>query len=328
MTQKSLDKDLLDKIARCNQLAEGVLREDLPEEAHGQLITFYLNCRFFCKLSELFDTPFRMVYRNQGKKDCRATILCLDPAPLLKEGFEKCQSAILFSATLSPMDYFRKVLIQTEKSVNFLEMDSPFAPENCPIQVRPDINTRYRGREESLPRLVQAISEGVSSSGGNHLVFFPSYRYLDMTAELWERTYPNLPLHLQRGGMSEDDRSEFLQRFEQALSREEPLLAFAVMGGIFGEGIDLPGDLLKGVTIVGVGLPGLGVERDLLKEYYQELGMNGYDFAYRLPGWNRVLQATGRVIRKESDKGIVQLLDDRFGHSSYRRLFPRHWFLC
>jgi DNA excision repair protein ERCC-2 len=323
------DKDLLDRIFRFNQLAEESLRSDLPEETYSLLIKFYLDTRFFTKLSEFYGEPFRFLIRSEKKKDCRVSLLCLDPAPLLKEGFEKCRSSILFSATLTPMDYFQQILIEKElgekKTVRQREMPSPFDPLNCPVILRPDINTRYKGREESLPRLVEAIAEGLELGKGNHLVFFPSYRYLKMTKEKWEETFPDKELHIQTGRMSEEERHAFLARFTHAMEAGESLLAFAVMGGIFGEGIDLPGELLKGVTVVGVGLPGLGKERDLLKDYYQDKGMNGFDYAYRLPGWNRVLQAAGRVIRNESDTGIIQLLDDRFSYAGYRKLFPSYW---
>lgn len=330
------DKDMLDRVQRFNQLAEENLRSQLPEETHALLVSFYLDTRFFSKMAELWGdpqkgSPFRFLLRSAGKRECAATLLCLDPAPLLKEGFAKVKSAVLFSATLTPMDYFQEILIdpglKEEKEIRHREMASPFDPRNCPIIIRRDINTRYKGREESLDRLVEAISEGLERGGGNHLVFFPSYRYLQSARERWEERYPQRGLLIQTGNMSEEERALFLDRFNHALDAGTPLLAFAVMGGIFGEGIDLPGDLLKGVTVVGVGLPGLGIERDLLKEHYRNKGLNGFDYAYRLPGWNRVLQAAGRVIRKESDSGIIQLLDDRFTQPGYRRLFPRHWLI-
>ncbi|MDC7224252.1 MAG: ATP-dependent DNA helicase [Spirochaetales bacterium] len=322
------DKTLLQKVQRFNQLAEENLREDLPPEAFSLLMKFYLETRFFSRLSELFGSSFRFVLESRGKRDCQASLLCLHPAPLLKEGFDKCASAVLFSATLSPLDYFQKVLLETDREVRRVVMPSPFDPRHCPVIIRTDINTRYRGREESLGRLIGAIRRGRGECQGNHLVFFPSYRYLESARELWEQTYPEEEILVQTGGMDEEARQTFLNRFATARDEGHSLLAFAVMGGIFGEGIDLPGDLLTGVTVVGVGLPGIGPERDLLKEYYDELGWEGYDFAYRLPGWNRVLQAAGRVIRKESDRGIVQLIDDRFVHGVYRKLYPPHWLIA
>ncbi|MBN2628617.1 MAG: ATP-dependent DNA helicase [Spirochaetales bacterium] len=321
------DKPFLDKIQRFNQLAEENLREDLPPETYSLLMKFYLDTRFFSRLSELFGEPFRFVLTAKGKKNCEAALLCLHPAPLLKEGFEKCRSAVLFSATLSPADYFQRILLDTDREVRRLDMESPFEPRNCPVILRTDINTRYRGRKESLDRLVEAIKTGREMGRGNHLVFFPSYRYLESARERWEELYPDRKLLIQTGGMSEEAREAFLNRFKEAVDTGKPLLAFAVMGGIFGEGIDLPGDLLTGVTVVGTGLPGICLERDLLKEFYEKTEGRGFDFAYRLPGWNRVLQAAGRVIRKETDRGIIQLIDDRFAHGDYRRLYPAHWHI-
>jgi len=319
------DKPFLDGIQRFNQLAEENLREDLPPETYSLLMPFYLDTRFFARIAELFGKPYRFVLTARGKKNCEAALLCLHPAPLLKEGFDKCRSAVLFSATLTPADYFQKILLDTDREVRRLDMASPFDPENCPVIIRTDINTRYRGREESLDRLILAIREGREMSRGNHLVFFPSYRYLESARERWEETWPGEALLIQTGGMGEEAREEYLGRFAAAREEGRPLLAFAVMGGIFGEGIDLPGDLLTGVTVVGTGLPGIGLERDLLKEYYQETLGEGFDFAYRLPGWNRVLQAAGRVIRKETDRGVIQLIDDRFTQPAYRKLYPPHW---
>ena len=324
---KEPDKNLLDKIQRFNQLAEENLREDLPPETFSLLMSFYLDTRFFSRIAELYGDPFRFVLESRGKRDCEAALLCLHPAPLLKEGFEKCRSAVLFSATLTPQEYFQEILLDTEKEIRRAVMESPFDPRNCPVLIRTDINTRYRGREESLDLLVRAIHQGRVQGQGNHLVFFPSYRYLESARERWTETYPREEILVQTGGMGEEEREEYLARFFTAREKNKPLLAFAVMGGIFGEGIDLPGDLLTGVTVVGVGLPGIGPERELLKEYYDQRGMNGFDYAYRLPGWNRVLQAAGRLIRKETDRGIIQLIDDRFGHSVYRRLYPPHWFI-
>jgi DNA excision repair protein ERCC-2 len=318
------DKNLLEKLGRFNQLAEENLREDLPPEIQSLLMKFYLDIRFFRHIAELFGTPFRYVIRNKGKKDCQVSLQCLHPAPLLKEGFEKCASAILFSATLTPPEYFRKILFLPEIEIRQIKLPSPFNPHNCPVFILPGINTRYRGREESLSQLIEAIRTGREKCFGNHIVFFPSYRYLEMAQNKWENIYSEKIL-IQTGGMDEKARENFLTAFSDARKKKKSLLAFAVMGGIFGEGVDLPGDLLTGVTIVGVGLPGIGLERDLLKDYYQEEGLNGYDYAYRLPGWNRVLQAAGRVIRQETDRGIIQLIDDRFDQSFYKKLYPPHW---
>ncbi|MBI5351496.1 MAG: hypothetical protein HZB50_02530 [Chloroflexi bacterium] len=158
---------------------------------------------------------------------------------------------------------------------------------------------------------------------GNYLVYFPSYAYLSAVLELLKERLPDNQLIVQDRAMTEAEREAFLTRFSS--SNQETLVGLAVMGGIFGEGIDLVGERLIGVVVVGVGIPQLGLERDLIKEYFDHQMSSGFAYAYQYPGFNRVLQATGRVIRSETDRGIIVLIDDRFTHSRYRHLFPSHW---
>ncbi|MEJ2037693.1 MAG: helicase C-terminal domain-containing protein [Desulfosarcinaceae bacterium] len=158
---------------------------------------------------------------------------------------------------------------------------------------------------------------------GNYLLFFPSYDYLAMVQEQFSRDNGNVEILLQTSDMDERQREAFLARFQESLERS--LVGFAVMGGIFGEGIDLKGDRLTAAAVVGVGLPGICLQRDLIREYYDQNGGRGFAFAYKYPGINRVLQAAGRVIRSEKDRGVVLLIDRRYGQSSYHELLPAHW---
>jgi DNA excision repair protein ERCC-2 len=158
---------------------------------------------------------------------------------------------------------------------------------------------------------------------GNYLVFFPSYAYLAAVLELLKEKLPQRQLLVQDRGMTEAARETFLAQF--SATNQETLVGLAVMGGIFGEGIDLVGDRLIGAVIVGVGVPQVCLERDLIKDYFDLQNVNGFAYAYQYPGFNRVLQATGRVIRMEADRGIIVLIDERFTHTRYRHLFPAHW---
>jgi len=185
------------------------------------------------------------------------------------------------------------------------------------------IRTHFKARAETLSEVVEAIRALVQGRAGNYLVYLPSYQYLTAVQEQFHAMEPTVPMLVQSPGMSERERGAFLAAF--GVEHGETLVGFAVMGGIFGEGIDLVGDRLIGAVIVGVGLPQLCVERDLIRDYFQEKGGRGFEYAYTFPGMNRVLQATGRVIRSETDRGAVLLIDARFAELRYRRLFPHFW---
>ena len=187
------------------------------------------------------------------------------------------------------------------------------------------VSTRYKRRAESLGALIEMIYALVSANPGNHLIFFPSYQYMNMAYKAFSIAYPEIELVLQAPGMTEAEREEFLARFSDDEPARSPLVGFVVMGGIFGEGIDLEGKRLTGAVIVGVGLPGISLENELIRAYFNLLDGTGFEFAYLYPGITRVLQAAGRVIRSETDKGAVLLMDERYATARYRRLLPAHW---
>ena len=203
------------------------------------------------------------------------------------------------------------------------QLASPFPPENLAVLVHDRILTRFKARARTLPDVAQAIAAVTQERRGNYLVYFPSYQYLRAVQEQFQALHPAVRLLAQRPGMSEAEREAFLAAF--AADHTETLVGFAVMGGIFGEGIDLAGERLIGAVIVGVGLPQLCLERNLIRDLFQHNLGSGFDYAYTYPGMNRVLQATGRVIRSETDCGVVLLLDTRFAEPRYRRLFPAWW---
>jgi DNA excision repair protein ERCC-2 len=185
------------------------------------------------------------------------------------------------------------------------------------------ISTKYAQRADSYAAIADAIETVCSTHAGNYLVYFPSHAYLAAVLELLKERLPERQLLVQDRAMTEAERGAFLDQF--STSNQETLVGLAVMGGIFGEGIDLVGERLIGVVVVGVGVPQLGLERDLIKEYFDQQSGSGFAYAYQYPGFNRVQQATGRVIRAETDRGIIVLIDDRFTHARYRQLFPSHW---
>jgi DNA excision repair protein ERCC-2 len=190
--------------------------------------------------------------------------------------------------------------------------------------VQDRISTLYKERANSVAEVARSIAALIQAHSGNYMVYFPSYEYLNQVCARFEAIQPaGCRVLTQTPGMKEPEREAFMAAFDGA--QEGTLLGFAVMGGIFGEGIDLTGDRLVGAIIVGVGMPQLCLERDLIRDHFQKTRGTGFDFAYTFPGMNRVLQAAGRVIRGETDRGVVMLVDTRFAQGRYRRLFPAWW---
>jgi DNA excision repair protein ERCC-2 len=220
------------------------------------------------------------------------------------------------------MDYFMKLLTGDEDHPKRI-FQSPFPVENVSLLIHNGIATRYEQRVDSYTAIAATIETICSAHVGNYLVFFPSYAYLDAVLERLKESLPETQLLVQDRGMTEAAREAFLAQF--SAGNQATLVGLAVMGGIFGEGIDLVGDRLIGAVVVGVGVPQVCLERDLIKDYFDRHNGSGFAYSYQYPGFNRVLQATGRVIRTEADRGIIVLIDERFTHARYRHLFPTHW---
>ncbi len=297
--------------------AETWLACNEPADFRDSLLELYFRLHSFQRTAELYDE--RYVTIIEPGRSVRVRLFCLDPSFLLRQALARGKAAVFFSATLTPVDYYRALLGGSEED-RWLQLPSPFPPQHLAVLVQDRIRTHLKARAESLADVVQAIAALVEGRRGNYLAYFPSYQYLTTVQEQFHALHPAVPILVQRPGMSETEREEFLAAF--AAEHDDTLLGFAVMGGVFGEGIDLVGDRLIGAIIVGVGLPQLCVERDLIRDYFQEQTGAGFDYAYTFPGMNRVLQATGRVIRSETDRGVVLLIDARFAEQRYRRLFP------
>ena len=225
-----------------------------------------------------------------------------------------------------PAAYFQHLLGCDNETGGGLALPSPFPPENLCLMISDRVSTRYRERDRSIPLVTSLIARSVRSLSGRFLVFFPSYQYMTQVHAAFSDEAPDIHTLVQTPGMAEVERLAFLDRFDRR--QEDTLVGFAVLGGVFGEGIDLRGDRLHGAIIVGPGLPAICFERELLKSHFQKKYGRGFEYAYQFPGFIRVLQAAGRVIRSESDRGLVLLIDQRFGNPGYRSLMPRHWQPC
>ena len=322
LVEYELPEDLLKAVSKFAQKAEDWLALNQSAEFRQELLDFYFACNNYLRTAEYFDTFYVSYFERRGQSDLKAKLFCLDPAPMLAAPLERSQSTIFFSATLLPLDYFKKLLTGSSDHPA-RAFRSPFPPENVRLLVHNRISTKYRQRADSYAPIASAIETICNAHTGNYLVFFPSYAYMDAVFELIRERLPEEQLLIQNRGMTESEREDFLNQF--STDNSETMIGFAVMGGIFGEGIDLVGERLIGAIVVGVGLPQIGFERDLIKSYFDEQNGNGFAYAYQYPGFNRVLQATGRVIRTETDRGIIVLIDERFAHGRYRRLFPAHW---
>lgn len=268
------------------------------------------------RAADAFDDTCRLIARPQ---DQSVTVFCADPSGRLRTDLRTLRSAVFFSATLAPMEYFRD-LLGGEAGDESAVFDSPFAPDQMRLRILPTDIT-YKNRAASLEAVATAVAEHVQSVPGNHLIFCPSMAYLDDLSAKIQALLPGANLMSQTAGMLDADRSAFLDSFQSASRRT----ALAVLGGIFSEGIDLPGDRLVGVTVIGTGLPRLCLERDILQAHFEKTKGSGFDYAYRFPGMQRVLQAAGRLIRTETDKGSALLIDQRFLEPRHRILFPSWW---
>ena len=300
--------------------SETWLARNEPADFRESLLELYFRLYAFQRAAEPYDERFVTI--TEPGRSIRVRIFCLDPSFLLRQALARGKAAIFFSATLTPIDYYRALLGGSEDDP-LLQLPSPFPPQHLAVLVQDRIRTHLKARAETLSEVIQAIASLVEGRRGNYIAYFPSYQYLTAVQEQFHSRHPAVPILVQRPGMSEPEREAFLAAF--AAEHGETLVGFAVMGGVFGEGIDLVGDRLIGAIIVGVGLPQLCVERDLIRDYFEEKTGAGFDYAYTFPGMNRVLQATGRVIRSETDRGVVLLIDARFNEQRYRRLFPAWW---
>ena len=296
----------------------------------GELQRFYFDLLQFLRMSDSFDQCSLFDITKTGKsvngtlKEVRAgTVLCLRniiPAAFLQPRWAAAKSAILFSATLTPWNFYHETL-GLPQNTGFIDVPSPFKAEQLSVRIISDISTRYRDRAASLSPIVDLISDQYREKPGNYLAFFSSFDYLQKVILLFTERYPEIPAWKQTRGMKEAERDEFLARFIPSGRG----IGFAVLGGAFAEAIDLPGERLAGAFIATLGLPQINSVNEQIKQRMNAVFSAGYDYTYLFPGIQKVVQAAGRVIRTHSDKGTLYLIDDRFGQRKVLRLFPAWW---
>jgi len=318
--------------ALCFHIAN--ILSELEDRGKRRILSeFYFEARFFLTILEsYYDDAYILEATRSGicendQYDVTVRLDCLDASEKICNVLKDAHNAVFFSATMSPAQYYQSMIVGKDISFSkMLQLPSPFPPENLQVLVINDIKTTYQERHFTAETISGTILRMVRGHKENFMVFFPSFAYMEMVYERLMKEslkIPDMEIMMQRPGMGEDEKKRYLTRFDS--HGRKTLLGLAVLGGHFGEGIDLAGDRLKGAFIVGVGLPQISKEREILSQYFQNKFHDGFAYAYKFPGWEKVLQAAGRVIRNEEDKGFIVLMDERYSREDYVMLYPEHW---
>lgn len=320
-------------INECDKKLQKGAMHKLPQD----LLELYFRGYNFNKICELFDERY-ITYGDQVEGDLILKLFCIDPSYLIDNMISTCKSIIFFSATLMPIDYYKYMLGGTDERA--IALRSPFDTKRALKLIATDVSTRYQHRQSSYKKICEYMIKVSKQKVGNYIVFFPSYKYMKDVYNYYElykeeskgqqhsinsvdiddNTYELPTIHVQDTNMDEASREDFLNKFHPHPTQTH--IGFCVLGGIFSEGIDLTEDRLIGVIVVGVGLPQIGLERDLIKYHFEERDKEGYHYAYTYPGMNKVLQAVGRLIRTKKDKGVILMIDDRLNTPLYNGLMP------
>ena len=302
-----------------------LFREHRDASFREELLDFYFEISDFVSTFEGMDDDY-VVYADFNEEEhLSLNLFCVNPARNLQSMIDRGRSAVFFSATLLPVDYYKK-LFTTREETYAVYARSPFASEQKVVIVGSDVSTRYRSRGASMYRkIARYIHDTAMARRGNYMAFFPSYKFMTDVLSIYRTEFDEADINwvAQSRYMNEMDREIFLENFYE--DPEMTMVGFCVMGGVFAEGIDLVGSRLIGAIVVGCGLPQVGTRTELLRTYYEEKTGDGFNYAYLYPGMNKVLQSAGRVIRTDQDRGVIVLLDDRFLTADCLRMFPREW---
>ncbi len=323
-----VEPEVLEKAEKLADAYKGFLSEDTCRDEKEKTLEVFFAVNFFVQMAYLSE-QHPASYKSYAEADGRNVVVflaCTDPSPLIRAVSDSVRSVTFFSATLCPFDYYTELLGHMTENDRFIRLPSPFPAENQLVAVYGGISTRLRDREGSYGHAAEIIYSSIKSKTGNYLAFFPSFRYLCDVLDAFEDAHPEIRTVVQKQGMDREARDDFLSSFDS--HGDETLLGFAVCGGVFSEGIDLVGEKLSGVIVLGTGMPSISFERDLVRSAYEtpEDRTRGFRYAYTYPGLNRVFQASGRVIRTENDKGFIVLADERFTSPEYTKQFPGTWF--
>ncbi len=312
-------EELLKKLRKFISFGDEWLESNKNHKEFKEILDLYFQTVSFIRISEIIDENF-CYYIEKLNNKFRIKLYCINPADILAETTKDTGSVIFFSATLTPLKYFRYIL-GGDDSDHLLKLTSPFNEDNLNISIINNISLKYSVRDANINQVCNYINTIVNRKEGNYMIFFPSYKYMHKVYEEYIDLYNAENIVIQEQNMSESEHIDFINKFED----NKNITAFTVIGGAFSEGIDLTYDKLIGVAIIGTGIPQICLERNLIKELFDKKHNMGFQFAYMYPGFNKVLQASGRVIRTELDVGTLVLIDSRFNQSRYCKLFPEHW---
>jgi DNA excision repair protein ERCC-2 len=308
----------------CAEIADAMAEH--PDGVHEDLQNFYFDALHFTRLAEsfgehsLFDITLQAAHGDQ-----RSSLLCVRnviPAPFLQTRFAAAHTATLFSATLSPWHFHADTLGLPDDTVA-IDVESPFEAQQLNVQIARRISTRYQHRERSLQPIAELMARQYEEKPGNYLAFFSSFDYMQKAWQLFNERHPQVPTWQQARGMDEKARADFLQRF----TPDGCGIGFAVLGGAFAEGIDLPGERLIGAFVATLGLPQINPVNEQMRLRMETVFGAGYDYTYLYPGLQKVVQAAGRVIRTQNDRGVLHLIDDRYADNKVLALLPSWWKL-
>ncbi len=320
---ESLPEDLLRALQQCIGLIQEQMNQ-APAQIDPQVLQFFYQALQFSRVAELFDEHFLFdISQRQGPRQRRLATLSLrnvTPARLLAPRMQAARSVTLFSATLSPRHFYSDLLGMPADTA-WLEVAAPFRAEQLQVRIASQVSTRYQQRQASLAPIVQLIAEQYARMPGNYLAFFSSFEYLQQVAGLLAEQHAQIPLWCQEPGMDEAARQGFLDRFVA----DGRGVGFAVLGGAFGEGVDLPGTRLIGAFVATLGLPQVNPVNEQFKQRLGRQFGAGFDYAYLYPGVRKVIQAAGRVIRGDQDRGVLVLIDERFAEPRVQQMFPGWW---
>ncbi len=309
---------LLNALRNMNRTLDEWLKRNKKNENYSSVLDLFFQSSSFLKMSELYCGDFD--YYAGDEDGFKVKLFCKNPSNVLREINETVRSVVFFSATLIPLKYYSSILGGKDDD-NVIRFNSPFDSKSLDLILNRGISMKYREREKNAEKICLLINRYINVKKGNYIIFFPSYTHMREISDLYSQYFDMDNITVQKPNMTEDEYGKLISGFYKSDKR----VVFSVIGGVLSEGIDLVEEFLIGVMILGVGLPRINFESDLVMEYYRERYNTGFEFSYMYPGFNKVLQASGRVIRTERDTGTVLLVDDRYTEYRYRKLFPDSW---
>jgi DNA excision repair protein ERCC-2 len=319
LVDDSQDYNLVIIVKNLISKVEEILRENKKIQGRDNIYDVYHKLQAFSNASEYFSANHKYLAKLYDD-EIYVHLYCLDASDFLLDTINSSvEDIVFFSATMTPIKYHSDLLTKGEGKI--VELPSPFNPNNLDIIINDRISTKYNNRANSVDQIIETIEILSTTKKGNYIVFFPSYKYMQLVLDALEE--PLFEVIVQESETSDKERLQIIEEFKTESLHSR--VGFFVMGGVFSEGIDLIGDALNGVIIVGVGLPMICDENNILKEHFQNVYNQGFEYAYMYPGFNKVVQAVGRVIRSDTDRGIAILLDERFNFSNYKQIMPSHW---